>query len=322
MRVPGLRGLRPWRLAAETYRAFDQDDMWTYAAAVAYSVLFALFPFLLFLLALFSFLDQPGLFEWLLAQSRRVLPADAHAQVRQVVDEVRGQRQGGLLSLGVLSTLWIASGGVRSAMNALNTAYDVPEGRVWWKRYLVSFGYTAALGVAVVLATVLMVVGPRVSTRVLERVGAGERVQDAVAWLQVPGALLLVTGALFLVYLALPNVRQHPRRVVPGTVLGVVLWSGVSLGFQLYVANFGRFGVTYGSVGAVIILLAYFYLASAIVLVGAELNAVLQRAAPRPGDAELLEAPPPDSPAQLSRRRRLRRALRRTGPRIRRRDGG
>lgn len=135
MRVPGLRGLRPWTLAVETYRAFDQHDMWTYAAAVAFSVLFALFPFLLLLLALFGFLDQPGLFESLLAQSHRVLPADAHAQVREVVDEVRGQRDGGLLSLGVLSTLWIASGGVRSVMNALNTAYDVPEGRVWWKRY-------------------------------------------------------------------------------------------------------------------------------------------------------------------------------------------
>ena len=317
MRVPGLRGVRAWTLATETYRAFDQDDMWTYASAVAYSVLFALFPFLLFLLALFSFLDQPGLFESLLAQSQRVLPADAHAQVREVVDEVRGQRQGGLLSLGVLSTLWIASGGVRSAMNALNTAYDVPEGRVWWKRYLVSFGYTAALGVAVVVATVLMVAGPRISARVLDWLGAGPGVQDAVSWLRVPGALLLVTGALFLVYLALPNVRQHPRRVVPGAVLGVVLWSGVSLGFQLYVANFGRFGVTYGSVGAVIILLAYFYLASLIVLLGAEFNTVLQRAVPRPGDAELREAPAPDSPERQPRRP----GWRRIPPRSRRRGG-
>lgn len=295
MQVPGLRGLRLKRLAVETFKAFDADDMWTYGSAVAYSSLFALFPFLILLLSVFSFIDQPGLFEWLLSQSRRVLPTDAHAQVREVVAEVRGTRQGGLVSLGLLSTLWIASGGVRAAMNALNTAYDVPEGRVWWKRYLLSLVYTVALGLSVVVATVLMVVGPRATEWVLDRAGVGQGVQDAVAWLRVPGALLLTTGALFLVYIALPNVRQRPRRVVPGAVLSVVLWALVSTGFQLYVSNFGRFGVTYGSVGAVIMLLAYFYMASLIVLLGAELNAVIQREAPRPGDAELQEAPPPDA---------------------------
>lgn len=295
MRVPGLRGLRLRKLAVETYLAFDGDDMWTYAAAVAYSALFALFPFLLFLLALFSFVDQPTMFEWLLGQGRRVLPSDAYTQVQQVVDEVRGERNGGLLSLGVVTTLWIASGGVRASMNALNTAYDVPEGRVWYKRYALALAYTVALGAAVVLSTVLMVVGPRATAWVLDRLGAGPGVQEAVAWVRVPGALLLAMAALFVVYLALPNVRQRPRLVVPGAVLGVLLWAGVSYGFQLYVANFGRFGLTYGSVGAVIMLLAYFYMSSLIVLLGAELNAVIQREAPRPGDAEVQDAPPPDA---------------------------
>lgn len=318
MKVPGLRGLRVRTVAMETYRAFDDDDMWSYAASVAYQVLFALFPFLLFLLALFSFLDQSAMFEWLLARSRAVLPSDAHAQVQKVVDEVRGEREGGLLSLGVATTLWIASGGVRSAMNALNRAYDVLEGRVWWKRYLLSFAYTVALAVAVVAATALMVAGPRATVWALERAGAGQGVRDAVSWLRVPGALLLVGGAFFLVYLALPNVRQRPRLVVPGAVAAVLLWALVSFGFQLYVANFGRFAVTYGSVGAVIMLLAYFYLASAIVLLGAELNAVIQREAPRPGDAEPQEVPPPDSPEQASMRRRLRRFWRRAAGRGRR----
>lgn len=312
MRIPGLRGLRVRTVAVETLRAFDDDDMWSYAASVAYQGLFALFPFLLLLLAVFSFLDQQAMFEWLLARSRAFLPADAHAQVHQVVEEVRGERQGGLLSLGVATTLWIASGGVRSAMNALNRAYDVPEGRVWWRRYLLSFAYTIALGVAVVLATVLMVAGPRLTAWALDRVGAGEGVLEAMAWLRVPTALVLLCGALFLVYLALPNVRQRPRLVVPGAVAGVLLWAGVSFGFQLYVANFGRFAVTYGSVGAVIMLLAYFYLASAIVLLGAELNAVIQREAPRPGDARPQAVPPPG--AQASRRRRLRRLWRSFAP--------
>lgn len=313
MQIPGLRGLRVRTVAMETVRAFYDDDMASYAASVAYQVLFALFPFLLFLLALFSFLDQQGMFEWLLARSRAFLPGEAHTQVRQVVDEVRGEREGGVLSLGVATTLWIASGGVRSAMNALNRAYDVPEGRVWWKRYLLSFAYTIALGAVVVVATVLMVSGPRLTAWALDWLGAGQGVQNAVLWLRVPGALLLAWSGLFLVYLALPNVRQRPRLVVPGAVAGVLLWAGVSFAFQLYVANFGRFAVTYGSVGAVIMLLAYFYMAAGIVLLGAELNAVIQREAPRPGDAQPQEVPPPGS--QATRRRRLRRFWRRTSGR-------
>ena len=297
MEIPGLRGLRVRTVAVETYRAVGDDDVWTYAAAVAYSGLFALFPFLVLLLAVFSFLEQPALFEWLLERSRAVLPAEAYQQVREVVAEVQGRRQGGLLSLGALTTLWIASGGIRAGMHAVNRAYDVPEGRAWWKRYLLSVAYTAALGVAVVLATGMMVGGPRLLSWALERAGAGPWLHGVVGWLWVPGALLLAMGALFLAYLSFPNVRQRLVLVVPGAVFAVLLWALVSLGFQLYVASFGRFSLTYGSVGAVIMLLAYLYMSSVIMLVGAELNAVIQRLAPRPGDAELQEPPEEDGSA-------------------------
>lgn len=297
MEIPGLRGLRVRTVAMETYRAINDDDVWTYAAAVAYSGLFALFPFLILLLAVFSFLDQPALFEWLLERSRAVLPGEAYQQVRDVVAEVQGRRQGGLLSLGLLTTLWIASGGIRAGMHAINTAYDVPEGRRWWKRYLLSVAYTAALGVAVVLATGMMVGGPRLLAWALARAGAGPWLHGVVGWLWVPGALLLAMGALFLAYLSFPNVRQRLVLVVPGAVFAVLLWALVSLGFQLYVANFGRFALTYGSVGAVIMLLAYLYMSSVILLVGAELNAVIQRLAPRPGDAEVQEPPAEESDA-------------------------
>lgn len=294
MRIAGLRGVAPRRVAAHTWREFQRDDMWTFAAALAYHTLFALFPFLLFLVAAFSFLDAPGLFEWLLAQSRRFLPHDAQATVAQVVAEVRGQREGGLLSLGILGAVWIASGGVRSTMHAMNVAYDVPEGRRWWKRYAVSVAYTLALAVLVMLATALVVLGPRATVWGLERLGAGRSMTDALSWMRFPLALLLAWCAVVLVYFAAPNVRQRLPLVLPGAVVAVLLWTIVSFGFRLYVANFSRFSVTYGSIGAVVMLLAYFYLSSLVLLLGAEVNAAIQRLAPDLPDAEPAEPPEPE----------------------------
>ena len=291
MKIPGLRGLRVRTVLARTFREFQRDDMWTYGSALAFRAVFALFPFLLFLVALFSFLDAPGFFDWLLAQGEAVLPEQAQGRVEQVVGEVRGRRRGGLLSFAILGALWIASGGVRSAMHALNTAYDVEEGRRWWKRYPLSVGYTLAFGALVVLATFLMVLGPRASAWTLDQLGAGPGVQGAMRWLRLPAALLLAMAATALVYLAVPNVRQRLRLVLPGAVAAVLLWAAVSLGFRLYVANFGRFGLTYGSIGAAVILLAYLYLSALVLLLGAELNAVIQREAPRPGDARPKEHP-------------------------------
>lgn len=294
METPRLRGLPLAHVAKHTWRAFDGDDMWTFAAALAYHALFALFPFLLFLVAAFSFLDAPDLFDGLLAQSERFLPREAQATVAEVVGEVRGQREGGLLSLGILGAAWIASGGVRSTMHALNVAYDVPEGRTWWKRYLVSLAYTLALAVLVMLATVLMVLGPGATGWLLDRIGAGAGVLDALVWLRLPAALLLAWGAIVLVYYAAPNVRQRLPLVLPGAVLAVLLWAAVSLGFRLYVAHFSRFSVTYGSIGAVVMLLAYFYLSSLVLLLGAEMNAVIQHHAADLPDPEPAEPPQPE----------------------------
>lgn len=291
MPIPGFRGLRLRTLAAETFKGFYRDDMLSYGAAVAFQALYALFPFVIVILALFSFLDQPRLFNSLLLWSQDFLPGEAYEQVRQVVDEIRGQRQTGVLSLGVATTIWFASGGVRSVMNALNRAYEVPEGRAWWKTYGLSIVYTLASSALVVVATGLMVFGPRATDWSLLQIGAGAGVREAVIWLRIPLAVLGAVAGVFLVYLAMPNVRQRVGLVVPGAVLAVVLWGLVSLGFRWYVENLGRFSVTYGSVGAVIVLLTYFHLSAMILLLGGELNAAIQRAAPRHGDACPKELP-------------------------------
>jgi membrane protein len=291
MRLPGMRGLGLWTVTRDTVRAFLDDDVPNYAAALAFRALFSLFPFALFLLAAFSFLDAPGLFESLMAQARVFLPEDAFAQVEQVMVEVRGERQGGLLSFGIIASIWMASAGIRTLMIGLNRAYNVEEGRPWWKVWPLSLAYTVALGILVVAATLLMVFGPRLTAWISERVGLPDPVLTAIAWSRPPLALLLATLAVVLAYRALPNVRQRFALVVPGAVLAVLLWAATSFAFQLYVEHFGRFGATYGSIGAVIMLLTYLWFSGMVLLLGAELNAVIQHDAPRPGDAEAREEP-------------------------------
>jgi membrane protein len=296
MRIPGLRGLSVRTVVKDTASAFLDDDVPTYAAALAFRTLFSLFPFLIVLVAAFSFIDAPGLFDWLVAQGGGFLPDDAMAQVEAVIAETEGRRQGGLLSVGIVAALWLASSGVRTLIIALNRAYDVPEGRAWWKVWPLSLVYTFALGTLVVVATVVMVLGPRIIAWLGDWLGAPPGVLAALAYLRIPLGLLVATGAVVLVYLALPNVRQPFRLVVPGAVIAVVLWALMSFGFQVYVDHFGSFDATYGSIGAVILLLTYLWFSGQVLLLGAEVNAVIQRDAPRPGDAEPREEPPEPNP--------------------------
>ena len=291
MPIPGMRGLRFRTLAAETFRGFYRDDMLSYSGAVAFQALYALFPFVIVILALFSFFEQPHLFESLLQWSRGVLPREAYDEVARVVGEIRGQRQRGFLSFGILTTLWIASGGVRSVVNALNRAYEVCEGRAFWKRYLLSIAYAFATSALVAIATGLMVFGPVATDWALRQIGVGAGIREAVIWLRIPLALLSAVVGVLVVYLVLPNVRQRLVLVVPGAVFTVAMWCVVSLAFRWYVNHMGSFSVTYGSVGAIIVLLTYFQLSSLILLIGGELNAAIQRAAPRRGDAEPKELP-------------------------------
>jgi len=132
-----------------TIKEFVDDEMPTYASALAYQMLFSLFPFLLFLIALIGFLHLPDFFSWLRLQSELVLPPQALEQVNPVIDQLQ-QSKGGLLSVGIVIALWTASAGVRLMMSAMNAAYDVVEGRPAWKRVPLSIFYT--VGVAGMLA--------------------------------------------------------------------------------------------------------------------------------------------------------------------------
>lgn len=155
------------------FKEFIEDDMATYAAALSYQVFLSLFPFVLFLVALLGFLQIPGFFDWLMDQARTVVPEQAMGQVEQMVEQIREEASGELLSLGVVVALWAASAAVRMTIHALNVAYDVEEERPAWKRYPLSIVYTVFLAVLVIVAVGLMLVGPQVIEWLADQVGLG-----------------------------------------------------------------------------------------------------------------------------------------------------
>ena len=275
MIFPDLRGLPLHRVLVRTVKEFLDDEMSTYASALAYQALFSLFPFLLFLIALIGFLHLPDFFSWLRLQTELVLPPQALEQVNPVIDQLQ-QSKGGLLSVGIVIALWTASAGVRLMMSAMNAAYDVPEGRPVWKRIPLSIIYTVGLAGMLLVAAALMVLGPQVMEWIASQVGMQEFIVTLWTILRWPAIIILMMVAVAVIYYVMPDVKQKFRFITPGSVLAVVVWIVASLGFAYYVKTFADYNAMYGSIGAIIVLLLYFYISAAVLLLGAEMNAVIE----------------------------------------------
>ena len=274
-----LRGLGLMELMKRSFKEFGEDEMETYAAALAFRGLFSLFPFLLFLVALISFLDLQAFYDWLRSQVALLLPPQAMEQVDGVIVQFQ-QQKSGLFSIAILLALWTASAGIRSAMVAMNRAYDVHEGRPFWKLYPLSVLYTIGIAAMLLTAAALMVVGPTVMGWLAELFGLQQVVVTIWAWLRWPVAVFLMVLAVAVFYYVTPDVEQEFRFITPGSVIAVLTWIAASLGFGYYVQNFADYSATYGSIGAIIVLLMYFYLSAAVLLFGAELNAVIEHQDP------------------------------------------
>jgi membrane protein len=165
-------------------------------------------------------------------------------------------------------------------MNALNKAYDVEEGRPWWKLYPLSVLYTVGIAAMLIAAAVLLVVGPEAVQWLAQQVGLEQLFVILWTWLRWPVVLFLLTLAVAVVYYVAPDVEQDFRFITPGAVLSVIVWIAASLAFDYYVRNFADYSVMYGSIGTIIVLLLYFFISGAVLLFGAEVNAVIEHHAP------------------------------------------
>jgi membrane protein len=278
---PGfLGGLGIKELATRVVKEVREDDCLGWAAQLAYYLLFAVFPFLLFLTALLGFLPIPNLMERMLAALPMLLPGEAVTLLQDNIRQLVTEQKGGLLSFGILAALWSSSSAVVAITVALNQAYDVQEGRPWWKVRGIALLLTIGLSLFLLLAAVLLIFGPQLGRGLASLVGLGtvfELTWNILRW-PVSAALLMV--ALALVYYFAPDVEQEWKWITPGAVFAVLATLLTSLGFSLYVNHFGSYNKTYGSLGAVIVFLTWLYLTGLCVLVGGEINSEIEHAAP------------------------------------------
>ncbi len=282
-----LGGLTPGKLAARVWREINDDDIFNRAAILGFYFMLALIPLLLCLTALLGLFAQTGtdLRDQLFALLARVAPRSAYALVYDTVDELTEGGSGGKLTFGLLASVWAASNGMLAIIDTLNAAYHVREARPWWKSRLIAVALTLALGVLIISALMLVLYGGQVAEALSVALRLGGAFTAAWGFIQWPIVLAFVFLAFGLIYYFAPNLHEQKFRwVLPGMVVGVALWLAGSLGFRLYLRYFNTYNAVYGSLGAVIILMLWFYLTGAAILIGGEVNSEIEKAAAAAGD--------------------------------------
>lgn len=277
--VLDLGGLSVVELAKRVGREFSEDQLSGYAAQLAYYFLFALFPFFIFLTALLAFIPVPDLMEKIIDLSMSFVPASAADIVEDNIAVLVTQPRGGLLSFGILLALWSASGAVAAITESLNRAYGVKESRPFWKARGIAVLLTIALAAMIILCMVFLVLGPSWIGYVANLVGLGPVFEQVWLILRWPIIVSMMISAAAVVYYVAPDVEQEWRWITPGAVFSVLMWFAVSALFGYYVDNFAEYNKTYGSIGAVIVLLLWMYLSGLSLLLGGEINAEIEHAA-------------------------------------------
>jgi len=251
----------------------SDDDILGNAAQVAFYFLFALFPLLLFLTNLSGIIlsSDDGLQQQLYLVLGQMMPATAFDLVQATIREVTTNASGGKLTLGIVITLWSASAGVDNMRGTLNEVYNLKETRSWWRAKLTSFLLTLCLGFLILIALGFIVSGSRFLGSLLPI--DSQYVLFALQWIV---GLCLMLLAFALVYNFAPNHDPFEWKwITPGALVGVILWLLFSSGFRLYLQYFDSYAATYGSLGAVIILLLWLYLTALVILTGGAINAIL-----------------------------------------------
>lgn len=267
-----------------TAKGFFQDllyriktvDMGGMGAQLAFFFLLSFFPLIIFLVTLLPYLNlkQEQIFEFM----EEIIPAEVFHMVEGILNEVLTIQNGGLLSIGILGTIWSASRGVNALMKTLNRAYDV-EGKAGFMNRLWSLLFTIALVAVILIALVFPVFGHQIGNLVFSYIGLEhslETVWTYVRWVTPP---LLIFIILWVMYWIVPNTDPRLKfiTVTPGAILATLGWLGLTYGFSFYINNFGNFGRTYGSIGGVIILMLWLYFTGMILMMGGLLNASIAK---------------------------------------------
>ena len=263
------------RLVARVVQRVKDHEIFGRAAQLSYYFLLALFPLLLVLINVLGYMAQEGTAfrERLLLYLAAIMPRSAITLVRTTLDEISNASGSGKLSFGLLAALWAASNGMGAISSTLNTAYNVRERRPWWRVRLICVCLTIALAILILAALAIVLYGGTIGEALAARYGFGDFFTSLWTIVQWPIALVFVLTTFNLIYNFAPDLPPGSRSwITPGAFVGVGFWLLVSFGFRVYLSFFDSYSVTYGSLGALIVLMLWFYLTGVAILIGGEVN--------------------------------------------------
>lgn len=274
-----LERITVFRFARALVREVADDDVPGMAAEMAYRFLFAIFPLLLLSAAVLGLLagqlGREGLVADVMARITGLLPTGVAPFVEGTVRELIADRPGTYAAIGLVATAWGAAGGVGALIKGLNRAYDVARPRPTWRRQLIAIGTTLAVPPLGLALLALSVLGHSLAGWLGAMVGIGEEVGSVLAVTQAFVGGLVFLAAMSVIYRLLPAVRQRARDVLPGAIVATAGWTVLTQAFGTYVGNVDGYSSTYGAFAAPIAFLLWLYLVGLVVLIGAEVNALL-----------------------------------------------
>jgi len=256
------------------------DDVFDLAAQQAYYFFFALFPALLFVIAIASFFPLQTLINDVVAKLSTFAPGAVIQIITDAMSSLSKQNSGGILTFGFLVTIWSSSGAMVSIITTLNTAYGVTESRPWWKTRLVAIGLTIAIAIFILASMFLIIAGPAMAENIAARMHLGPAFKWAWWILQWRIVFVFVATAIAAVYYFAPDVEQDWVWITPGSVLATVLWLAVSLALKVYYTLVPNANAAYGTIGGIMVLMLWFYCSGLALLLGAEVNAEIEHASP------------------------------------------
>jgi membrane protein len=268
------------RFATDLWNEIEDDNVFNGAAALAYYLILSMFPAAIFLLSLLPYLPVAHLQQAIMDFLHQALPEQSAAMFQSIISGVVSQKQGGLLTFGLVLALWSGSSGIYAIMQQLNITYDVKEGRPFWKARGTALFLLVLFFLLIIGGFALVVFGGVIQDALAGLVGRNEMLLAffaALRWVIIAVCLLL---GFALIYHFGPDVEQQFRFVSPGSIAGVVLLALCSLGFRYYIARFSDYNATYGSLGAIIIMLVWLYIAGLVLLIGSEINALVEHYSP------------------------------------------
>ncbi len=250
-----------------------KDDAAGLSAQLAYYFLLSLFPMLIFLLTLIPLFNvSPDTITNMIAKNA---PGETSKMITEVVTDVMKNANGGLLSFGLIAALWSASNGMTALMNAFNVSYEVEDARNPIVAKLLSVLFTVVMVVVFGVALALPVFGEQIGNYLFGQFGLESQFKWVFSLIKVILPLIITFIVFVTLYAIAPNIKLKFKSVIPGALFATIVWIGASFLFGYYVSNFGNYSKTYGSIGGVIVLMLWLYLTGFIIIIGAQINAII-----------------------------------------------